>query len=437
MENKLVLQDEIYSGTMLLEGKPEFSKLENIAMFCQDNMDLWIKPVDYDQDSNLLTSELLVRNFNWRKVLSGEEDRNSFLKKELLIFYLETRFDGIVELIEETIEINSSCIDVLNKGISRRLKRDSGLLIEKAEYVRLGEESLCSPSLAPDVLLQDALSSLDALVGLEKIKKQIHDLVALIQKRGKENIPCMHMVFTGNPGTGKTEVARIFGEILAALEVLPTGEFVEVDRSDLVGQYVGHTAQKTLSLIEASVGGVLFIDEAYSLGCYASDLGAGPDGDGGRRDFGPEAIDVLVRQLEEHRDDLVCVMAGYPQEMERMLNVNPGLRDRIGIRLDFPDYSTQELVEIFDLMCKRKGYSVASDVLNEVQSFLFSTKDYSPREFGNARFVRKLVERTIFKQNLRSTDNHIELIDVLEAISDDDLSRYSASSHSVPIGFCA
>ena len=285
--------------------------------------------------------------------------------------------------------------------------------------------------------LAAALAELDALVGLGAVKGQIRDIVAIVRNRGAESLPCLHMLFVGNPGTGKTEVARILGRILAALGVTADEDrFVEADRSALVGRYVGETALKAKEVIDKAMGGVLFIDEAYSLGLYSSDLGAGPDGSGGRKDFGPEAIDVLVKEMEDHRGEFVCVMAGYPREMEAMVSLNPGLRDRIGFKIEFPDYGNDELLAIFEKMVEDRGYRLsllAKEFADERIAGLGRGRGY---DFGNARLMRKIAERAIFKQNVRTAGDIVAREDVEAAFADSDLAELEAAPKQA-IGFCA
>lgn len=284
--------------------------------------------------------------------------------------------------------------------------------------------------------LDEALQELDTLIGLDSVKEQIHNIVKIVQNRGADSLPCMHMVFTGNPGTGKTKIARILARILQALGVLKTDRFIETDRSGLVARYVGHTALKTKEIIKSVQGGMLFIDEAYSLGCYGN-LDEGLRSKGRGRDFGPEAIDALVKEMED--SDFICVMAGYPHEMETMISCNPGLRDRVGFYIDFPDYSDNELCEIFDYMLADRNYEATEDAKDSAYEWLQKVCANNDRDFGNARLVRRFVDRVIFKQNVRTAGECIDAVDVDAAIADSDLAKLSdavlGSSASHPVGF--
>lgn len=245
-----------------------------------------------------------------------------------------------------------------------------------------------------ELRLQALVEELNALVGLGSVKEEIRSLVNLIKvrkMREKMNLPEMdmsyHMVFTGSPGTGKTTVARLVAKIYKELGILSEGNLVETDRSGLVAGYVGQTAIKVHELVEQAIGGVLFIDEAYAL--------ANPDVP---NDFGMEAIDALVKLMEDHRDDLVIIVAGYTEEMQKFLKSNTGLISRFNKFVDFPDYSTEELVEIMDVMAQNVGLLVDEEAKEAVLAFLNKKKAEEWREFGNARGIRNLFEKLVVNQ---------------------------------------
>lgn len=239
---------------------------------------------------------------------------------------------------------------------------------------------------------------LDALVGLNNVKKHIDEIYAFMEiqkRRSREKLhtesQVLHMVFKGNPGTGKTTVARILGKLFREAGILPKGHLVEVERADLVGEYIGHTAQKSRDQIKKSLGGILFIDEAYSLAR------------GGEKDFGKEAIDTIVKGMEDHKDNLIIILAGYREEMNKFMQTNPGLRSRFPIHINFPDYSTEELLAIADMMLDQRQYSLSGGAREELRMIIESIPRLHEHN-GNARLVRNLIERAMRVQAVRLMD---------------------------------
>jgi len=242
----------------------------------------------------------------------------------------------------------------------------------------------------------NGLEELDALVGLPLIKAMVREIQAFveIQRRRqdlglKSEAHMMHMVFKGPPGTGKTTVARILGKVFHASEVLSKGHLVEVERADLVGEYIGHTAQKTREAIRRALGGILFVDEAYSLAR------------GGAKDFGKEAIDTLVKAMEDQKDQFILILAGYPQEMNAFIEINPGLRSRFSTIFDFPNYSPPELVAIIRHMLIERQYQLSAEVELELVHYFEKVDGALHPYAGNARMARNLIESAMRRQALR------------------------------------
>ncbi len=294
------------------------------------------------------------------------------------------------------------------------------------------------PERKKEIKKESAWENLQGMVGLKDVKKTVEEILAyfIMEKRRQEmglttSEMCMHMEFSGNPGTGKTTVARIIGEILKEEGVLEQGHLIEASRSDLIGAYVGHTAIKTSSLIKKTRGNVLFIDEAYSL-------------DGGtNQDYGPEAIATLTKLMEDYRDDLVVILAGYPEEMEKLMEINPGLKERIAHRIHFPDYSGEELFAIFQHHLGN-NFQVEEKANSLLRKFFQQAKTNSGKDFGNGRLVRNIIERLKLKQSQRlfaegernpRALNLIKVEDVERALEDRDINNNLKRMGRKTIGF--
>ena len=244
--------------------------------------------------------------------------------------------------------------------------------------------------------LEELMEQLDELVGLNEVKKDVKSLINLIKVRKlreQHDLPVppmsLHMVFMGNPGTGKTTVARLVGELYAAIGVLSKGQLIEVDRSGLVAGYVGQTALKTQEVIKSALGGVLFIDEAYSLAA------------GGENDFGREAIETLLKAMEDHRDNLIVIVAGYDEPMDKFISSNPGLQSRFNKYFYFPDYNGEQLLAMFKMRCKKNGYALTEEseqAARELFDRLYAERDDN---FGNGREVRNRFEDMVVSQSNR------------------------------------
>lgn len=251
-----------------------------------------------------------------------------------------------------------------------------------------------------DILLRFE-DQLKQYVGLDEVKRLVKEIYAWLymnqrreQQGLKANKQVLHMIFKGNPGTGKTTVARIIARFFHDMNVLSKGHFIEAERADLVGEYIGHTAQKTRDLIKQASGGVLFVDEAYSLAR------------GGEKDFGKEAIDTLVKGMEDKLHDFVLILAGYSKEMDHFLSLNPGLPSRFPITMTFPNYTIQELMEMIHTMAKDRDYQLSKDAEHVVREHIKQYRHEHEATFSNGRYIRNVIERAIRQQAVRLMKFH-------------------------------
>jgi stage V sporulation protein K len=263
-----------------------------------------------------------------------------------------------------------------------------------------------APSIHPKTLLLqspfgDIFKEMDQMIGLENVKDLVYEIYAMLQisqYRAEAGLlsksHVYHMIFKGNPGTGKTTVARLIAKLFHRMGVLTKGHFIEVERADLVGEYIGHTAIKTRELVKKALGGILFIDEAYSLAR------------GGEKDFGKEAIDALVKAMEDHREDFILILAGYSEEMDEFISLNPGLPSRFPIQIDFGDYSVDELLLIAEHMAKDREYVLLPGTVNRLKQLLTEEKHVFWRSFSNARYVRNMLDKAIRHQAVRLLQQH-------------------------------
>ena len=286
-------------------------------------------------------------------------------------------------------------------------------LRKKAASQPKERESLLEKS--PPESLDSVIEELQSLIGLEAVKNDTTQLVNFLRvqhvraSKGMASIPVSrHLVLSGNPGTGKTTVARLIARIYHSLGILSRGHLIETDRAGMVAGFVGQTALKVDEVVKSAIGGVLFIDEAYTL------AGAG-------QDFGQEAIDTLLKLMEDHRDDLIVVVAGYPEKMTAFIESNPGLRSRFNKHLHFADYSPDELLEIFKRFCTSSGFRLSESAQTKVSQLFAGLYEVRDSTFGNARVARNLFEKVISHQANRIVSLPKLTDAILEAIESEDI----------------
>lgn len=324
---------------------------------------------------------------------------------------------------DEIIRLQSEVIGQMTRNNLRRIADDlwgapavssAAPAVQEAAAQPAEASQAEQPQEAPETL-DDLKKELDGYIGLEAVKREVSSLINLVtvQKLRRENgLPVnelsLHMVFSGNPGTGKTMIARLMARVYKTLGILKKGHLVEVDRGGLVAGYVGQTAIKTGEAIQKALGGVLFIDEAYALTSR------------GGTDYGQEAVDTLLKAMEDHRDELVVIVAGYTEPMETFIHSNPGLESRFNRFLHFEDYTVQQLCEIFDMRCAQSGYVLAGDARPALQSML-ALFSMDVKGFGNARGVRNLFERAVSAQADRLAGQAQLTRETLMLLTADDL----------------
>ena len=392
-ERHVAMANEIYSRS---QPRPTWMLWSLTSAVCEE--DVFLPPVFF---WNLAESD----------AKRGTESSRTFIRMLTnILLYLAAVDDDVTYAEAEFI---TECTDRLTAICDTSGVRKTRTGLNPLDYVTSGEPSFqdkhpqvqtsggeTTPTAAeeeqPKPDFDELMAQLDDLVGLEEVKKDIKSLMNLVKVRKlreENDLPVpplsLHMVFLGNPGTGKTTVARLISGLYASIGVLSKGQLVEVDRSGLVAGYVGQTAIKTQEVIKQALGGVLFIDEAYSLAS------------GGENDFGREAIETLLKAMEDHRDDLVVIVAGYTGPMENFINSNPGLESRFNKYFFFPDYNGEQLMAIFRKQCEKNQYTLTEEA--EAAATALFTELYEERSdnFGNGRDVRNVFEDMVVRQSNR------------------------------------
>ena len=341
-----------------------------------------------------------------------EAKSNTFLTQSYKEFVTQIA-QGIVAADQN---ITTSEMNAISEIISQISSNSFGEIAENSASSKTKENATTSKNnvVADDTQskesIADVLAELESFTGMEGIKTDVRSLSNLLniqRQRESQGLsvvkPSLHMVFTGPPGTGKTTVARIMGRVFKALGVLEKGHIIEIDRSGLVAGYVGQTAIKVDEAVQKSIGGILFIDEAYTLS--PSD---------GQDSFGQEAIDTLLKRMEDNRESLVVIVAGYEEEMQRFIESNPGFKSRFNKYISFDDYKPDELIEIFLSIVKKNKYHASDELIQLLYSKFVELYNSRTKSFGNGRVVRNLFEKIVENQSNRLASIH-------KALSEDDL----------------
>lgn len=384
-------------------------------------------------DSDVFLPPVFYWNLAESDARRGTENARIFIRMLTNILLYLAAVDDDVSMAEA--EYITECGDKLNAVCDTSGVRKSREALDPMDFVTSsepgfidrykvqpqqagGEKAPAAPAEAEEKKpsFEELMAQLEGLVGLEEVKKDVKNLVNLmkVRKLRQENdlpVPPMslHMVFMGNPGTGKTTVARILGGLYAAIGVLKKGQLIEVDRSGLVAGYVGQTALKTKEVINSALGGVLFIDEAYALSS------------GGENDFGREAIETILKAMEDHRDELVVIVAGYDEPMEEFLSSNPGLESRFNKYFHFPDYNGEQLLAIFKGQCSKNSYIMSEEAEAAAREMFTALYENRDDNFGNGRDVRNCFEDMIVRQSNRVAAMEAPTKDDLMAVLPEDL----------------
>ena len=410
--------DEIYSSN---HNVISFEKSKAIDLKSQEDKEKILNKLNEkikDNEQNILTVLSAKNKEELYGIFSISDDlKNEFSEFEIVEQKPDVQevYNEILEKIKNTINLDEQMqIDLLDYVSNTYEKSDLSFVEYRDKLLKTITFNKEIPKFEKDKSIDEVFQELDELVGLKKVKQALRDLVSLkeLKNKASDDIKIkdvnLHMVFLGNPGTGKTTVARMVAEILYNLKYIKQNKLIEVSSKDLVAEYVGQTAPKTMAVVQKALGGVLFIDEAYSL---ASGQGQG-------NGYNEEAIATLIQAMENHRDNLVVIFAGYTKEMQSFLNTNSGIVSRIGYTLEFEDYTTEELIKIFEQMTKKSGFVVEKDAIEKLRKIIDEFKD--TKNFGNARFIRNVYEKTIIKHASNIKDKKSKK--AIKTITEDDIS---------------
>ena len=413
---------------------------------------------DKDQNIilNLLTEKILKNNsrivtmiYGNKDIIKGILDKHPILSENLFNIELnidELDIDEVYNIVIERLGLTEQLNDEIKEKIYNYIKLSYGSSeIKNTEYAKvlfnkiiLNEHSTFDSNKTNILKLEDIpnlyntrdlpqiLSELNEMIGLGKIKKQINNLVSLLKFNKRANIDIskfnLHMVFTGNPGTGKTTVARLFSDILYNLGYTKKNKLVEVSAKDLIAEYVGQTAGKTYNVLKSSFGGVLFIDEAYSIVETGSNAS-----------FASDCMTTILKVLEDQKDNLIVIFAGYEKQMEKFIKFNPGLKSRIGYTIKFDDYTSQELIDIFKQLVEKNNLKITDEALKKVEGIIETSKKVE--DFGNARYINQIYQDILIEhsRNVENIDNDENLM----VITEDDINaeKLTAKNEARRIGF--
>lgn len=400
---------------------------------------LYTDSVNQNLILNILTDEMERNNYNVCTIIYGSKDgltqilsKYPKLGKFLINLELETdelNIEKVNEILVNKLKmteeigeeaqnklmsyIKSTYYQSENKNMEYVNKLFNLIILNQNKRFNAGERTAILPEDIPDAYnvrdLPDILKELNEMVGLNDIKEQINDLVYLLKFNQKANIDIskfnLHMIFTGNPGTGKTTVARMISDILYNLGYITQNKLVEVSSKDLIAEYVGQTAGKTYNVIKSAIGGVLFIDEAYAI-----------TGEGMK--FGDECISTILKMMEDYKDKLIIIFAGYKEEMQKFASSNVGLNSRIGYTINFPDYTIDELLEIFGQLLERNNLKITEEALKEARLIVENAKEIE--NFGNARYINNMFQK-ILVSHAKNTDLTNKDDEKLYTITKDDI----------------